>query len=164
MKTFIKQISIAYIISLIGFPTTSFSQSYQCTQVIGFSQVGAANTGWYTAGVSASNFEQIVGDSIWQLLWNGGAGVDKWKDPTYAGWNNTIVSACLTNSTAPDRVLLSISGPHGTNVAQWVADINSTIGTIRIKYPSVQHIILQPVVGGPVHQTCYNGIDSVTAC
>jgi hypothetical protein len=63
----------------------------------------------------------------------------------------------------PDRVLLSVSGPHGTNVTQWVADIDSTIKTIRIKYPSVQHIILQPVVGGPAHQTCYSGIDSVRA-
>ncbi len=163
MNTFTKQLSIACIISLIGFPTTLFSQNYQCTQDIGFSQVGAANTGWYVAGTPVSNFEQIVGDSIWQLLWNGGGGVDLWKNPDYIGWGQNIVSPCLVNSLEPDRVLLSVSGPHGTDVTQWVADIDSTIKTIRIKYPSVQQITLQPVVGGPAHQTCYMGSDSVRA-
>jgi len=135
-----------------------------CTLVIGYSQVGYQSTGWFHAGPNgSSNFESEVGDDNWQLLWNGGGGVDLWKDPNYQGWNNAIQSPCLNNSNAPRRVLLSVSGPHGSDNAAWVADIQATIATIRSKYPSVRSIFLQAVVGGPNHQICYNGGDSVRA-
>lgn len=142
----------------------TIGQDYDCTMVIGFSQCGRIPDGWYVAGTdSVSDFEQAVNNDNWELLWGRGAGVDKWKNPDYDGWSNTIISPCLINSNSPDRVLLSVSGPHGTDITKWVNDIDSTIHIIRIKYPSVKEIILQPVVGGPSHQTCFIGIDSVRA-
>ena len=139
-------------------------QNYDCTMVIGFSQCGRIPDGWYVAGAdSISDFEQAVNNDKWELLWGSGAGVDKWKDPDYYAWSNAIISPCSINSNSPDRVLLSVSGPHGTDITTWVNDIDSTISIIRSKYPSVTEIILQSVVGGPSHQTCFNGIDSVRA-
>ena len=51
-----------------------------CTQVIGFSQVGQQNGGWY---VTDGAFESHAGDDALQLLWQNGAGVDRWKSPDY---------------------------------------------------------------------------------
>jgi hypothetical protein len=54
------------------------------------------------------HFEKAIGDpDRWELLWNGGAGVDKWSDPNYAGWGNPPVSPCKERSDDPDRVVLS---------------------------------------------------------
>ncbi|MBW2732839.1 MAG: hypothetical protein JRH20_10645 [Deltaproteobacteria bacterium] len=119
---------------------------FRCTQVIGYSQVRQ----WYADG----NFESYVDATRWQLLWNGGAGVDLWQDPTYLGWSNALVSPCDQRADAPDRVLLSISGPYGDDEAAWAAGIRAAIGTIRSKIPTATRIVLQPVVGGPNHQTC----------
>lgn len=70
---------------------------FECTQVIGYSQVGALN-GWFTRdGV----FESIVGTDHWQLLWNNGATLDHWQNPNYFGWNNALVSPCATNRPRP---------------------------------------------------------------
>lgn len=142
----------------------TIGQSYDCTMVIGYSQCGRIPGGWYVAGKdSISDFEQAVDNDKWELLWAGGGGVDKWKDPDYSGWNNAIISPCSSNSNSPDRILLSVSGPHGTDITTWVNDIDSTVSVIRFKYPAAKEIILQPVVGGPSHQTCFNGVDSVRA-
>ena len=132
--------------------------------VIGFSQVGSPNGGWYVAGSgSVSDFEHITGDANWQLLWKSDGGVDEWKNPNYAGWNSTLKPACLTGSSSPERIIISISGSYGAKVSAWVDDIDSVVTTIRFKYPLVQEIILQPVVGGPAHLTCYEMGDSIRA-
>jgi len=123
---------------------------FSCTQVIGYSQVGAFN-GWF---VKDGVFESIVGSDGWQLIWENGATLHDWQRPTYRGWTNTLVSPCATNSLAPDRVLLNLAGTNETDVAAWVNDINATIDTIMLKLPSVRRIILQSIVGGPVHQVC----------
>lgn len=133
--------------------------SYSCTQVIGYSQVGQTGSkdqpvpgfGWYFAG---GIFESIVDDNRWQLLWMGGAGVNKWMDPEYKGWNQDIISPCNNNSDAPDRVLFSISGPYGKDVKGWANAIEKAVDAIQQKLPSVEKIILQPVVGGPDGETC----------
>ena len=76
-----------------------------CTHVIGFSQ----SSEWYeTLGI----FEDGVDDDRWQLRWIIGGGVDLWQDPNYAGWSEPLVSPCAEGSAAPDRVLLTISGPY----------------------------------------------------
>jgi hypothetical protein len=133
--------------------TAPDTNCFECTQVIGYSQVGAGNGGWYvTDGV----FESIVPNAKWQLLWNSGAGVDRWQDPNYSGWTNKLISPCPIVSNAPTRVVLSVSGPYGSNEAAWADAIDATIDTIRQKLPTVQRIILQPVVGGPEHDSCYS--------
>lgn len=126
--------------------------SFRCTQVIGYSQVNQ----WYVQG----NFESYVDDARWQLLYNGGAGVDMWQDPDYRGWSNALISPCAVGSDGPDRVLLSVSGPYGDDEDAWVEAIRATLATLRTKVPAatLERIVLQPVVGGPNHQTClFNG-------
>jgi hypothetical protein len=123
---------------------------FSCTQVIGYSQVGAFN-GWF---VKDGVFESIVGSDGWQLIWENGATLHDWQRPLYRGWTNPIVSPCATNSLAPDRVLLNLAGTNETDVAAWVNDINATIDTIMLKLPSVRRIILQSIVGGPANQVC----------
>jgi hypothetical protein len=126
----------------------------ECTHVIGYSQVRQ----WYEAG-----FEDVVEDDRWQLRWNGGAGVNMWRNPDFEGWNNPIASPCSTQSDAPDRVLLSISGPYGDDESAWAEAIADTIANIRDKHPTATTILLQPVVGGPNHMDCFFGGQLVRA-
>lgn len=134
-------------------------QNYSCTQVIGFSQVGQTGSkdqpvpgfGWFFAG---DIFESIVDDNRWQLLWMGGAGVNKWMNPEYKGWNQSIISPCNNNSDAPDRVLFSISGPYGKDLKGWSTAMEKAVDTIQQKLPTVEKIILQPVVGGTDGNAC----------
>lgn len=127
------------------------TEGFQCTQVIGYSQVGRQLGGWFHTGGA---FESGVDDARWQLLWNSGGGVDLWQDPTYEGWANAIESPCASGSDAPDRVLLSISGPYGSDEAAWIDAIEATVDQIRTQSPSVEAIILQAVVGGPEETVC----------
>ena len=88
-----------------------------CTQVIGFSQVGWDNGGWYMTGGA---FESQAGNAAWQLLWENGAGIDQWQNANYSGWNKSITSPCASGSNAPERVLLSVSGSYSDNVNAWM--------------------------------------------
>ncbi len=132
------------------------SRSFACTLVIGYSQVAE----WYQAGGA---FESTVEDDRWELLWNGGAGVDRWRDSDYEGWSEPLHSPCSSGSNAPDRVLLSISGPYGADETKWADAIAATVAAIRRRYPSVERIVLQPVVGGPGHRDCVVDGDRVRA-
>jgi hypothetical protein len=131
------------------------SANFACTMVIGYSQVGQHErrqmAGWYVAG---GVFESLVANDRWQLLWRGGAGVDRWRNPDYQGWQNEIQSPCTRASKTPDRIVLSISGPYGADEHGWADAIQATVGVIRHKYPSARQIALQPVVGGPRHESC----------
>jgi hypothetical protein len=53
-----------------------------------------------------------------------------------------------------DRVLLSISGPYGSDEKTWAEAIEATVANIRSRYPAVRRIILQAVVGGPNGEPC----------
>jgi hypothetical protein len=127
-------------------PATQF----QRTRVIGYSQVGQPRGGWFVAG---GVFDPIVGNDRWELLWHGGAGVDKWRDPNYAGWSQPLVSPCPGDEPV-DRVLLSVSGPYGSDEKAWADAIEATVATIKKKIPTARQIILQTVVGGPGGKPC----------
>jgi hypothetical protein len=143
---------------------TATSQNFTCTMVIGYSQVGLTGNngwygeGWYVAPNNTFNFENIVDDNSWQLLWDSGHGVDQWQDPSASGWikwaNEQIDSPCTSNSNSPDRILLSVTGPYGTDGNLWVSNTKAAINTIVQQIPSLQQLVLEPVVGGPNHQTC----------
>ena len=120
------------------------------TRVIGFSQVGMGGGGWFVAG---DVFESIVDNDRWELLWAGGAGVDRWREPSFGGWSQSLVSAC-PGDLPVDRVLLSISGPYGDDENAWAEAIKATVETIRNKIPTAKQIILQAVVGGPNGEPC----------
>jgi hypothetical protein len=138
-----------------------------CTMVMGYSQVGLTGNGgwygegWYVAPNNTYDFENIVNDGNWQLLWDSGHGLDKWQNTSSSGWqawNNKsfpyFSSPCNENSSDPDRILLSITGPYGSDENLWRTNLEATIKTIILQIPSVRQIILEPVVGGPDHQTC----------
>lgn len=118
---------------------TGRESKFASNLVIGYSQVAQ----WYPS------FEQVAGDEGWELLWQPGAGVDRWSKPEFDGWRRPIQSACKLRSGDPDRVLLSVSGPYGDDEEMWLQKINETIKVIRSKYKNVQQIVLLPVVGGP---------------
>ena len=141
-------------------PDAPAEEEYACTLVIGYSQVGLRAGGWF---MTNGTFESIVDDTRWELKWNGGGGVDLWHDADYEGWDQPIESACETNPDAPDRVLLSVSGPHGEDHDAWVTDIEATVDQIQAQYPSVQRIILQAVVGGPDDGLCEFEGESIRA-
>jgi hypothetical protein len=130
--------------------------AFRCTQVIGYSQV----LQWFRQSMA---FESAAGTGRWQLLWRLGGGVDHWRDPDYEGWHVPVVSPCAQGSDSPDRVLLSVSGSYGSDVSAWEEAIQATIANIRHRYASVRQIILQPVVGGPQHETCRVGRSPVRA-
>ncbi len=125
---------------------------FTCTEVIGFSQTRQ----WF---LGAPDFEQIVGTDGWQLLWESGAGVDHWADPNYRGWSNAVDSPCQSGSDDPDRILLTISMQEfQDDVDVWEQNILAAIDTIRDKFPDLEEIVLQPVVGGPDDGLCeFNG-------
>ena len=147
---------------------TSSPISFSCTMVIAYSQVGISpvtiagyGEGWYVAPNHTLNFETIVDNNRWQLLWDSGHGIDKWQNPSAPGWTKWqnrefpfFDSACTTNSATPDRILLSVSGPYGSDELAWSTNIKAAINTIIQKIPSTRKVILQAVVGGPNHQTC----------
>lgn len=120
-------------------PKKKDTPEYVSNLVIGYSQVSQ----WYPG------FESVMDNDRLELLWHGGAGVDKWSDPDYAGWSRAIESPCKVRSGDPDRVVLSISGPYGEDVDNWTQKTQETIKLIRSKYKNVKQIVLQPVVGGP---------------
>lgn len=124
--------------------------AFQRTRAIGYSQVGQPRGGWFVAG---GIFESLVGDDRWELLWHGGAGVDRWRDPCFAGWSQPLVSPC-PGDVPVDRVLLSVSGPFGSDERAWAEAIEATIATIQTKVPTARQIILQAVVGGPEGRPC----------
>jgi hypothetical protein len=128
----------------------AIESSFRRTRVIGFSQVGSPRGGWFVAG---GVFESIVGDDRWELLWNGGAGVDRWRNADYAGWARPLISPC-PGDEPPDRVLLSVSGPYGDDEKAWAEAVAESVKVIRTKIPSARQIILQPVVGGPEGKPC----------
>ena len=107
--------------------------------MIGYSQTNQ----WYGA------FEAKMTNAKWELRWANGAGIDVWKDPNAGGWSVALVSPCAQDTNNPGRVLISISGPHGSNVAMWEADIQAGLTTMRSKLPRANVFILMPVVGGP---------------
>jgi hypothetical protein len=119
------------------------STTSECTRVIGFSQTEE----WFTAG----DFEQVLPNGNWELLWQSGSSIEMWADPTYQGWDNAVLSGCTTGS--PNRLLITISGASRP-VGDWVTVIEQTVATARAKYPGVDQILLQPVVGGPGNSVC----------
>lgn len=120
---------------------------FACTEVIGFSQSGQ----WFDSFT-------VPG---WQARIQGGANIEKWTNPDFTGWNAAVRDRQCSRSEV-DRVLLTISG-GGRPAESWADDISTVIGVIRSKYPAVETIMLQPVVGGPGHAECPFGDNTVRA-
>jgi hypothetical protein len=131
-----------------------------CTEVIGFSQTNQ----WYTGGEAnptPSPFEDIVPDDAWQLRWLEGAEARIIANPAWPAWQQAPISACTAGPV--DRAILTVTGSRGDDVSGWQIDIRAAVDRIRIEIPTVEIILLQPVVGGPDGQVCSSGTERVRA-
>ena len=112
-------------------------------------------------------FQQQIVDGRWQMRFRAGGDLDLWANPNADAWNAPVRAQCLgsgnvvlcspcaQNADAPDRVLLTITlQAYQSDVQVWTQKIRATIATIRVKHPQVRQIVLQPVVGGPMHAGC----------
>jgi hypothetical protein len=96
--------------------------------------------------------------------------VDYWADSGADAWTNppvqttctdssigltALCSPCAQGSTAPDRVLFTITlQDYESDVQVWAQKIRAAIATIRLRHPQVRQIVLQAVVGGPMGAVC----------
>ena len=118
------------------------------TLVIGFTQTQQ----WFEAAAASA----AAAGERWSLLWANGGGVDKWQNADFEGWTQPLIPPATRDATGPDRVLLTISGPYGSDEEAWANAIRETIAAIRARYGSAPQIALQPIVGGPGHALCPN--------
>lgn len=127
-----------------------------CTEVIGFSETYQ----WYFGGYPTYDqfYSQLPPGSV-QLRWDAGASIDKWADPSFSGWTGGLGSrACTAGSDDPDAVILTItSSDYVTDIAWWRQQISAAIGVARARYANLRTVFLQPVVGGPSHESCFVG-------
>jgi hypothetical protein len=135
------------------------AQSFRCTEIVGFSQT----LQWY----ETNGFQAEVPDARYQLRFRSGGDLADWANPGFDGWRaptraecvgsgpSVLCSPCSTFSTAPDRVILTITlSRYEDGVADWVSGLRAAVATIRRRHPQVERIVLQPVVGGPNDGRC----------
>ena len=123
---------------------------FTCTEVVGFSVTNS----WYTNG-----FIQSVPDpQRWQLRWWSGGSIDQWAaGSAFSGWtdSNNLITHCSSGSSAPDRVVINISGDFNTDPNWWMNETKQVINYVKATYsPGVRVIVLQPPVGGPSSSLC----------
>jgi hypothetical protein len=132
-------------------PTTSPSPpggSFTCTEVVGFSQTAQ----W---ALEVPDFQDVVGDAAWQVRWAPGGAIYFWADPQFEGWDGDAQSPCAEEADAPDRVVLTItSQEYEDDASVFVGWIEDAIEAARARYPSVEQVVLQAVVGGPGNGSC----------
>lgn len=123
----------------------AYAQPFACTEVVAFSQTGQ----WH----DTAEFQGQIDDARWQLRGRSGGDVNAWAIPS--NWNVAVQSRCAAFSTAPDRLILTLTiQRRENNVAVWAREIREMIATARLVHPQVRQIVLQPVVGGPDHRVC----------
>ena len=120
---------------------------YSCTEVIGFSQTRQ----WFR------HFDL----ENWQGRVFGGASIDNWSNPNFEGWTQPIKQPHCDTADV-DRVLLTISGEE-RSVNAWVNVIDDVIMLIHGNYPSLEKIMLQPVVGENQSGVCLRSNTAVRA-
>jgi Concanavalin A-like lectin/glucanases superfamily len=91
---------------------------------------------------------------------DGGAAIN-WSDPAYAGWTQSPGSPCASSSGTPDRLILDVTHNQYLTTSRYPDPVGFMDGVIRnyvmtarSRHPSAVSIVLQPVIGGPNHQTC----------
>jgi hypothetical protein len=146
--------ALAFVASLMSSAVVR-AQEFTCTEFIGYSQTMQ----WYFGGAQAE-----LGRGRSQLRWQGGATIDNWAEPGFAGWSpGSRVNGCSQGEDRPDRVVMDITGEFHDDVSWWVGEINTVLNIIRNRYPSAAQIVLQPVVGGPNGSRCQIGGSDVRA-
>ena len=146
---------------VLAFVGPARAQSYQCTEIVGFSQT----LQWH----ETSGFQTEIPDGRYQLRFRSGGDITNWANINFDGWraptrtsclgsgSAALCSPCTSFSTTPDRVILTITlARYEDSVTDWVSGIRAAVATIRRRHPQVDRIVLQPLVGGPGNQPCPN--------
>lgn len=143
-----------------------------CGEVIGFSQTGQWFRGDRFASVvePGNGFQTVAPSANWELTGGAGAGIDRWADPMFAGWDQTNApgtvfwSPCTVGNPAqPETIILNVSGDFGADEARWEETIRAALVTTALRRPTARTVYLQPVVGGPDHVECFVGGQRVRA-
>jgi len=132
---------------------------FTCTEILGFSQTLM----WH----ETPEFQALIDDARYQMRFRSGGDVDLWADTNADAWSAPVRADCLGGgspvlctpcaqaSTAPDRVIFTITlQAYETDQQVWTQKIRAAIATIRHRHPQVEQIVLQPVVGGPGGNPC----------
>ncbi len=76
-----------------------------------------------------------------------GGDLTKWKDFNYEGYESLIKHNILFEKNEIERLIFTVSG-ETRNLDNWVIDIKSVTEIILSKYPYLNNLYLQPVIGG----------------
>ena len=76
-----------------------------------------------------------------------GGDVTNWKNADYIGYEGHAVHNITHERGDITRLIFNISG-ESRAVAAWTADIKLVVEILLAKYPQVQELHLQPVIGG----------------
>jgi hypothetical protein len=150
-----------------------------CTQWLGFSQAAgfykAATPGPHTCFTDPTR-PHFIPDDRTELRWCQGCGVERYgmtpgPTPTpsavRSAWDASITeqppvgifSRCDQLSGNPDRVVYVVTDgllpPDLTTPDAYQPYMDQDMLLIRQQYSNVKHIILETVIGGPHHTTCY---------
>ena len=125
------------------------------TEILGFSQ----SYQWYTG----QPFEFPVSDPTFkpqqeflagykgplncQARFTFGGDVTQWKDANYIGYEGHVAHSLSRDRRDITRLIFNVSG-ESRAVATWKSDIESVVEILLKKYPNLQELYLQPVIGG----------------
>jgi hypothetical protein len=119
-----------------------------CTLVIGVS----VTYDWFTGG-----FETGVDNARWEGLAPAAAGrsfIEDWADPTSGLWTMGKLSPCTQNAANPDRVIFVGVNWTFNSAAQWLAQYDAVIATLKAKYSNLKSIYLDTLIRGPGNKNC----------
>ncbi len=126
-------------------PAPIASGKHECNLLLG----SGVTSEWFGAG-----FEQVVGDRYWQAIFSPQAQVRQWTDPSHPAWSQPLVSACMHNSDAPDRVVFVAESQDYKTKEQWLEALTGLVETLKKKYPSAKRIDLMTTMRGPKGASC----------
>jgi hypothetical protein len=76
-----------------------------------------------------------------------GGDLSRWRAADYMGYEGHVTHALTRERREITRLVFNISG-ETRPVDEWTADIEAVLKTLRQKYPNLEELYLQPVIGG----------------
>lgn len=125
------------------------------TEILGFSQTYQ----WYTGQpfafpISDPKFNpqkmflsKYYGFPNCQARFGFGGDLTKWKDAIFVGHEGHVVHNIRKDRKEITRLIFNVSGESRT-IDEWKSDIENVVEILLKKYPNLQELYLQPVIGG----------------
>jgi hypothetical protein len=143
---------------------TNHAGPFTCNLALGMFTTGQWFSGTNPGGASTPFIKFAGVDTTkWEGKTQKYSFIEKWANPTDPVWSIPMVNACAQNSTAPDRIVfVGHHEPWETTQMGWEMLLNSTIATIKAKYPSVKEIDILTMGRAPNNVQCANNNDKYT--